>query len=158
MKHKYTFRILPALCVLGMLIPGTAGNRGGMDHMTAEAGAQALAAAPIQGSRNYQERAMAPEDYENIAISQVSDYVNIRQEPNTSSAIVGKIYNNCAANILETVEGEGGAWYRIQSGTVSGYIKAQYFITGAQADAIAKEIGIEYATIRCCEEVHWVVS
>ena len=147
MKHKYTFRILPALCVLGMLIPGTAGNRGGMDHMTAEAGAQALAAAPIQGSRNYQERAMAPEDYENIAISQVSDYVNIRQEPNTSSAIVGKIYNNCAANILETVEGEGGAWYRIQSGTVSGYIKAQYFITGAQADAIAKEIGIECATI-----------
>ena len=76
----------------------------------------------------------APEDYQNIAVSQVSDYVNIRQEPSVSGQIVGKIYNNCAATILRTVEGEGGNWYQIQSGNVSGYIKAQYFITGAQAE------------------------
>ena len=37
----------------------------------------------------------APEDYQNIAVSQVSDYVNIRQEPSVSGQIVGKIYNNC---------------------------------------------------------------
>ena len=147
MKRKDIYRILPALCALGILSAGAVSSSGGMDHMTEKAAAEALAAAPIQSSPVLRERAMAPEDYENIAISQVSDYVNIRQEPNTSSAIVGKIYNNCAATILETVEGEGGTWYRIQSGTVSGYIKAQYFITGAQADAIAKEIGIEYATI-----------
>ena len=71
----------------------------------------------------------SPADYENIAVSQVTDYVNIRKEANTDSDIVGKIYNNCAATILETVEGEGGKWYRIQSGTVNGFIKAQYFIT-----------------------------
>ncbi len=90
----------------------------------------------------------APEDYQNIAVSQVSDYVNIRQEPSVSGQIVGKIYNNCAATILRTVEGEGGNWYQIQSGNVSGYIKAQYFITGAQAEAVAREIGTEYATIQ----------
>ena len=50
----------------------------------------------------------APADYENIAVSQVSDYVNIREQATTNSKIVGKIYNNCAATILETVEGEGG--------------------------------------------------
>ena len=60
----------------------------------------------------------APADYENIAVSQVSDYVNIREQATTNSKIVGKIYNDCAATILETVEGEGGSWYRIQSGTV----------------------------------------
>ncbi len=147
MKHKYMICILPALCALGMLIAGAAGSRDGLDHMTAEAGAQAMAAAPIRSSRNLRERIMAAEDYANIAISQVTDYVNIREEPNTSSTIVGKIYNNCAATILATVEGEDGTWYQIQSGTVSGYIKAQYFVTGAEADAIAKEIGIEYATI-----------
>ncbi|HIT64712.1 MAG TPA: C40 family peptidase [Candidatus Ventrimonas merdavium] len=86
-------------------------------------------------------------DYANIAVSQVTDYVNIRQEANTSSEIVGKIYNNCAATILETVEGEGGAWYRIQSGTVNGYIKAQYFITGAEAEKLAQSIGREFVTI-----------
>ena len=31
--------------------------------------------------------------YDNVAISHVSNYVNIRSEANTSSSIVGKIYN-----------------------------------------------------------------
>lgn len=86
-------------------------------------------------------------DFENIAVSQVTDYVNVRSEPNTSSAVQGKIYNNCAATILETVEGENGQWYKIQSGTVTGYIKAQYFITGAAAETLAQQIGKEFATI-----------
>lgn len=89
----------------------------------------------------------APADYENIAVSQVTDYVNIRKEANTDSDIVGKIYNNCAATILETVEGEGGKWYRIKSGTVNGFIKAQYFITGAEAETLAQSIGREFVTI-----------
>lgn len=90
---------------------------------------------------------MAQEDYSNIAVSQVTDYVNIREQETTGSRIVGKIYNNCAATILETVEGEGGKWYRIQSGTVTGYMKAQYFITGAEAERLALSIGREFVTI-----------
>ena len=86
-------------------------------------------------------------NYENIAVSQVSDYVNIRENPNTDSTIVGKIYNNCAATILETVEGEGGKWYRIQSGAVTGYIKAQYFVTGDSAEQLARSIRREFVTI-----------
>lgn len=87
------------------------------------------------------------ESYSHIAVSQVTDYVNIREQANTSSRIVGKIYNNCAAVIEETVEGEGGSWYRIHSGTVSGYIKAQYFITGEEAEKLAQSIGREFATV-----------
>lgn len=89
----------------------------------------------------------APADYENIAVSQVSDYVNIREQATTNSKIVGKIYNNCAATILETVEGEGGSWYRIQSGTVNGFIKSQYFITGQEAETLAQSIGREFVTV-----------
>lgn len=89
----------------------------------------------------------APADYENIAVSQVSDYVNIREQATTNSKIVGKIYNNCAATILETVEGEGGSWYRIQSGSVNGFIKSQYFITGQEAETLAQSIGREFATV-----------
>ena len=85
--------------------------------------------------------------YSNVAISKVTNYVNVRTEANTSSEIVGKIYNNCAATILATVDGEGGKWYKIQSGTVTGYIKAQYFVTGAAAEKIAKEIGTVYITV-----------
>lgn len=85
--------------------------------------------------------------YSNVAISKVSNYVNVRSAANTSSEIVGKMYNNCAATILATVDGEGGKWYKIQSGTVTGYIKAQYFVTGSKAEKIAKEIGTTYITV-----------
>lgn len=86
-------------------------------------------------------------DFENIAVSQVTGYVNIREQATTDSTIVGKIYNNCAATIEETVEGEGGSWYKIKSGTVEGYIKAQYFITGEAAEQLAQQIGREFATV-----------
>lgn len=103
--------------------------------------------ADVQKSQHTVSVVASQGNYENIAVSQVSDYVNIRENPNTSSTIVGKIYNNCAATILETVEGEGGKWYRIQSGAVTGYIKAQYFVTGDAAEQLARSIRREFVTI-----------
>jgi len=47
-------------------------------------------------------------DFENIAVSQVTGYVNIREQATTASNIQGKIYNNCAATITATVDGEDG--------------------------------------------------
>ncbi|MCQ4838251.1 SH3 domain-containing protein, partial [[Clostridium] symbiosum] len=79
--------------------------------------------------------------------SRVSNYVNVRSEANTTSAVVEKIYNNCAATILSTVDGEGGKWYQIQSGNVKGYIKAQFFITGAEAESIARQVGTPMARV-----------
>lgn len=85
--------------------------------------------------------------YEDVAISRVSNYVNVRDAANTEAEIVGKIYNNCAATILETIDGEEGEWYHIKSGSVTGYIKAEYFITGEEAEQIAKEVGTVVATV-----------
>lgn len=92
-------------------------------------------------------RAMSKSIYDNIAISRVTNYVNVRAQASTSSEVVGKIYNNCAATILDTVDGEGGKWYHIQSGSVTGFIKAQYFVTGEEASKIAKEVGTTYAKV-----------
>ena len=103
--------------------------------------------ADVQKSQHTVSVVASQGNYENIAVSQVSDYVNIRENPNTDSTIVGKIYNNCAATILETVEGEGGKWYRIQSGAVTGDIKAQYFVTGDAAEQLARSIRREFVTI-----------
>ena len=83
---------------------------------------------------------LAAPNYDNIAVSKVSGSVNIRTEANTTSAVTGKIQNDCAAEILETVDGEGGKWYKIRSGSVTGYIKAEYFVTGEAAAARAKEV------------------
>ena len=52
-------------------------------------------------------RAMSKSIYDNIAISRVTNYVNVRAQASTGSEVVGKIYNNCAATILDTVASDG---------------------------------------------------
>lgn len=79
------------------------------------------------------------DEYENFAIADVDSYVNVRQEPNTDSEILGKLYDGAVAQILNTV-GEGeDQWFQIISGSVQGYIKAEFFIHGADAEAVMGE-------------------
>lgn len=85
--------------------------------------------------------------YDNVAVSKVNGYVNIRTDASTGGEVAGKIYNDSAATILDTVDGEGGKWYKIQSGSVTGYIKAEYFVTGAEAESRAKQVGTQYGTV-----------
>lgn len=85
--------------------------------------------------------------YANVAVAKVSGAVNIRSEASTSGAVLGKIYNNNAATILDTVDGEGGKWYKIRSGSVTGYIKAEYFVTGQEAEEQLKSSGVTYGTV-----------
>lgn len=102
-----------------------------------------IAAAPEETAAET-EAASEPSPYANIAVSQVNgdeDYVNIRDAASTEGEILGKIYNNCAATIEESVEAEDGTWYKIHSGSVEGYIKAEYFVTGDEAEALALQIG-----------------
>jgi uncharacterized protein YraI len=65
-------------------------------------------------------------EYQDLAIANVANYVNIRSEANTNSKVLGKLYNKAAATVLET-EGE---WLKIKSGNVTGYIMSDYLITG----------------------------
>ena len=108
--------------------------------------AETKAAAPKE-TKAAASQTKAASSYDNIAVSKVSGSVNIRTEANTTSSVTGKIYNDCAATILDTVEGEGGKWYKIQSGSVTGYIKSEYFVTGQKAETKAKEVGKTYGTV-----------
>ena len=109
----------------------------------ASAPAQAETEQPVE-----EEKEVSP--YENIAVSQVGDdegYVNIRMDANVDADVVGKIYNNCAATIEDTISTEDGDWYKIKSGSVEGYMKADYFVTGDEAEQVAMEIGKSYAEV-----------
>lgn len=81
-------------------------------------------------------------EYADIAIAQVNNYVNVRALPNTESEILGKLYNNSAATIIETTE---DGWYRIHSGSVEGYVKAEYVVAGDEE--LAKSVSTRYATV-----------
>ena len=71
-------------------------------------------------------------EYEHLAFANVDDYVNVRSEPSTEGAIVGKIYDGAVAEII-ALAGEERDWYEIISGNVTGYIKAEFFLRGNEA-------------------------
>lgn len=81
------------------------------------------------------------------ALAQVPNYVNVRSGPSTEDEVVGKIYNDCAADILDEVEGEDGNWYLMRSGNCEGYIKAEYFLVGEEAEAKREEVGVLMGTV-----------
>jgi len=83
------------------------------------------------------------DEFADIAIAQVTNYVNIRNMPSEEGEILGKLYNNSAA----TVEGEEDGWYKITSGNVSGYVKSEYVVTGEEGEALAREVGRKVAVV-----------
>ncbi|MDD7389875.1 MAG: SH3 domain-containing C40 family peptidase [Lachnospiraceae bacterium] len=85
--------------------------------------------------------------FEDVAIAQVNSYVNVRSKASTSGKVVGKMYDNTAAVIKKTVNGEDGTWYYISSGSVTGYVKAAYFATGSSAAKIAADVGSPAAKV-----------
>lgn len=84
----------------------------------------------------------AEEDpFANVAIAQVDNYVNIRSEASEDSEVLGKLYNNSAATVQQTVDG----WYQITSGTVTGYVKSEYVVVGNEE--LARSVGRRVATV-----------
>ncbi|MBQ6843832.1 MAG: C40 family peptidase [Agathobacter sp.] len=87
-------------------------------------------------------------EYADLAIADVSDYVNIRKEPNTDAEIVGKIYDGAVAQILE-IAGENDEWFKVISGNAEGYIKAEFFIYGDAAIEVIDEYVTRYIEVTC---------
>lgn len=84
------------------------------------------------------------EKFKNLVIADVNDYVNVRSTPSEDGEIVGKLYDESVGEFVS--EAEGG-WYEITSGSVTGFVKAEYVVTGDAAVAMAKEVGKRIATV-----------
>lgn len=82
-----------------------------------------------------------------LVIAQVEDYVNVRSMPSEDGEVVGKLYNN---SVGEYVAEENG-WYKITSGNVTGYVKAEYCVIGLKAAEVAKDF-TEFVTAESREE------
>lgn len=92
----------------------------------------------LNEARKLDLRTMVLNMYDNIGISNVNNYLNIRKEPSEDGKIIGKMPSKSAGEILE--ETEDGEWYKIRSGPVTGYVSSQYIKTGDAAKAIALEV------------------
>ncbi len=83
------------------------------------------------------------ESFKDLVIARVNDYVNVRDIPSEEGEIVGKLYNKSVGNFIEEKDG----WYKISSGSVEGYVKGEYCVTGDEAVEYAKEVGTRIATV-----------
>lgn len=83
------------------------------------------------------------EDFSNLVIAQVNDYVNVRDIPSEEGEILGKLYDDSVGEFISEQDG----WYEIKSGSVQGFVKAEYVVTGDDAVELAKEVGKRIATV-----------
>lgn len=83
------------------------------------------------------------ESFKNLVIAQVTNYVNVRSTPSEEGEIVGKLYDKSVGTFLSEQDG----WYEINSGSVTGYVKAEYCVTGEEAVDLAKQVGTRIATV-----------
>ena len=82
--------------------------------------------------------------FKTLVIAQVNDYVNVRDNPSEEDGeIIGKLYDDSVGTFIEETNG----WYKIKSGSVEGYVKAEYCVTGDEAVELAKQVGKRIATV-----------
>lgn len=85
-----------------------------------------------------EQEAPAPETtpvnpYADKAVAKVNEYLSIREAANADAKVVGKLYVKGVATVLETLDG----WYKITSGDVTGYAKAEFLTVGDEAAYLA---------------------
>ena len=92
-------------------------------------------------------KAQAINQYDNLVIFKKSSYMNVRSTPENKGDdnVIGKLTSKAAGDIIETLDG----WYKIKSGTVTGYIAAdpELIATGQEAKDLAMQNATQMAII-----------
>ncbi|MCR5002129.1 MAG: SH3 domain-containing protein [Lachnospiraceae bacterium] len=83
------------------------------------------------------------EDFSKLVIAQVTYYVNVRDIPSEDGEVVGKLYNHSAGEWLD----KEGDWYKIKSGSVTGYVKGEFVVSGEAAVDLARKVGERVAVV-----------
>lgn len=101
----------------------------------------------LDEGRKLDEKSMAINQYENLVMSKVTGYLNVRSSPEDkgNANIIGKMTSKAGGEILETLDG----WYKVKSGPIIGYISSdpQYTATGQEAKDIAMQTATKKAVI-----------
>lgn len=93
------------------------------------------------GEKTENKTPVVKSEYADIAIAQVDNYVNVRSTAGEDGEVLGKLYDKSAA----TVEAEENGWYKITSGSVTGYVKKEFVVVGNEE--LAKSVGRRVAKV-----------
>jgi hypothetical protein len=75
------------------------------------------------------------QEWQNYMMPDVDVALNVRVEPNVEAELAGKLRRGDRATVIE----KGETWTKIKSGDVEGYVLTEYVLTGASAEAFAKD-------------------
>ena len=82
---------------------------------------------------------------EELVVARVDDFVYVREEPNSESDYAGKLYANGVGKVL--VPDDGSGWVKVQSGDVTGWVKAEFLASGIYAKELASEVASQKAKV-----------
>lgn len=82
--------------------------------------------------------------YDDVAVAKVTKYLNVRKKPTEDAEIVGKLYKGAAGTILKTKK---SGWTKIKSGSVTGWVKSDFIVTGNDVEDYANEVCDKTATV-----------
>lgn len=78
-----------------------------------------------------------------LVMANVTNTLNVRQEPDEGAEKVGYLYADCGGTILEKREG----WTKLESGELIGWANDKYLLFGAEARQEAEAVGRTIATV-----------
>lgn len=81
--------------------------------------------------------------YENLAVANVDDALNLREKPDTDANVLGTCFRGGGGTILKRKNG----WTKIRSGGLEGWLKDDYLVFGDDIKPLAKELGLYIATV-----------
>lgn len=82
--------------------------------------------------------------YTNLGIAHVDNHLNIRQEPDESGKLIGKLPKDAACEVLDIDE---NGWAHIKSGKLEGYCSTEFLYLGDAAVARGREVASMIAIV-----------
>jgi cell wall-associated NlpC family hydrolase len=79
-----------------------------------------------------------------LAVAAPNVYLNIHTDASLGSEVIGKLYNNDVAKILQD---NGGEWVKIKSGKLVGYVLGEYLVKGDEAQLLSELVKKNVAVV-----------
>ncbi len=87
------------------------------------------------------EQKIAGISYDRLVMANVEEAVNVRSEASENAQLIGKLYKECAGEILE----KGSGWTKIKTGELTGWVKNEYLLFGSEAQKLAESVVVRTA-------------
>lgn len=123
-------------------VSGTVATNPSLEPSSAEASTEQTTEASTEPATEVTTEAPTS-PYDNKLVITATQFLNIREAPDTSAKVLGKIYHGSIADVLEQQDG----FSRITSGDVTGWVSNDYVIFGAEAESYIAENGTFTATV-----------